>query len=369
MIQRAPKGAKLRRGLLIGGLSAAPGIVLLLIVIAIPVTRWLAERSVMVEAETTTFSVVFAGDDTTWRFDKAIECVELPVPDFTRGETGGPCSTRFFDVAGPAPWSRTFAGGNLVRVDLRPDGHVALDLGPVPPANRRSVVVVATADWGTTGALAFDGAVRIGEVPGSGARTYLRSGRFEAREKLPWQSGTDVVKAGEFALGEAVSVWSRSDRDGLCLVPGDRASRRRPCEAVVFGHMTLSGEDYDRLHVMAVSRAGSPELRVSYAGGIEPRVIRPTWIDSVLTNPALLAVALVMSLITSAIPLMLEGYRLARDESDGPERLRTVASASASTGASSDAEAEALDGRQASTPNPNLPKAQSGGGASGAPIA
>jgi len=366
MIRRAFKSARFRRGLLIGGLSAAPGIVLVLIVVAIPISRWLAERSIMVEAETTTFSVVFAGDDTTWSFEMATQCAERRVPDLVGADGNGPCSARFFDIADPGPWSRTFASGESVRVDLRSDGHLALDLGAVPPDDRRVVVVVATADWGTTGALAFDGAVRIGEVPGSGSRTYLYSGRFEAREKLPWQSGTDVVKAGEFARGEAVSVWSRSDGDGLCLSPGERASPRDPCEAVVFGHMTLSGDDNNRLHVMAVSRAGSPELRVSYAGGIEPRAIRPTWIDSVLTNPALLAVALVMSLITSAIPLMLEGYRLVREEPGGADTPLAVGRKDAPPPASGDPVSRALDpladAQSIPAPGPRSSRFQSDGG-------
>lgn len=299
------------RRLAIGGICAAPGVLLLFVILAIPLSRYFAERSVMVEAETSVARITFAGDDTTWQFEAATVCTERMVPDMTLEETDGPCSVQIYEVAEKGRYGHTFSKGETVAVRLRHDGYLVLGLGDGAAA--KAVVLVAAEDWSQTGALAFDGMLSLGEVPGTGTRAFLHKGRFEARERLPWQSATDVVKTGDFARGEAVLVKSRATRRNPCEAAVAGAS----CDAVVFGHITATSTDgAAMLHVMAVSRAGDPELHVSYAGGAEPRVIRPTWIDSVVTSPALLAVALIMSFVSNAIILMLEGYRLAREPSE-----------------------------------------------------
>jgi hypothetical protein len=304
-----------------GILCAVPGVVLLGIIVAIPVSRSLADQSVMVEAETATFAITLAGNDTSWGFDTAWECAERAIPDFTAAPVpGSPCDPVYFAAAAPGPWGRTFVQGETVHLAIRADGRIAIDLGPQSAEVPGLVVVVAPETWRMLGAVAFDGALRLGEVPGTGTRTYLRSGRYEIRERLPLQSGTNVVKAGDLALGEAVTIRARSTAPEHCL-PADGAPVA-PCEALVFGHATLERQDGENIfHVLAVSRAGAPELHVSYAGALEPRVLRTTWIDGVLTNPTLLGVAVIMAFVTGAIPLMLEGYRIATggEDEDGEE--------------------------------------------------
>jgi hypothetical protein len=295
-----------------GALCAVPGVILLGIIVAIPVSRILAEQSVMVEAETATFAVTLAGNDTSWGFETAWECTERAIPAASPAPVpGSPCDPVFFETGDPGPWGRTFVQGEVVQLSIRPDGRIGIDLGPQSADVPGLVVVVAPETWRTLGAVAFDGALRLGQVPGTGTRTYLQSGRYEIRERLPLQSGTNVVKSGDLALGEAVTIRSRSAAAGQCLPGGDSAAGQ-PCEALVFGHATLERRDEaDVFHVLAVSRPGEPELHVAYAGGVEPRVLRTTWIDGVLTNPTLLGVAVIMAFVTGAIPLMLEGYRIA----------------------------------------------------------
>jgi hypothetical protein len=333
-----------------GVLCAVPGVILLGIIVAIPISRILADQSVMVEAETATFAITLAGNDTSWGFEAAWECTERAIPAASAERVpDSPCDPVFFETGDPGPWGRTFMQGETVHVSIRPDGRIAIDLGPQSAEVPGLVVVVAPETWRMLGAVAFDGTLRLGEVPGTGTRTYLQSGRYEIRERLPLQSGTNVVKAGELALGEAVTIRSRSAAPGQCLARGE-GTAGQPCEALVFGHATLERRDEeDVFHVLAVSRPGEPELHVSYAGAVEPRVLRTTWIDGVLTNPTLLGVAVIMAFVTGAIPLMLEGYRIA-------------------TGGEETSEPEAAHDAAPEEPSPSDPPPQPAG-ASGAPIA
>ena len=224
------------RRLAIGGICAAPGVLLLFVILAIPLSRYFAERSVMVEAETSVARITFAGDDTTWQFEAATVCTERMVPDMTLEETDGPCSVQIYEVGEKGRYGHTFSKGETVAVRLRHDGYLVLDLGDGAAA--KAVVLVAAEDWSQTGGLAFDGMLSLGEVPGTGTRAFLHKGRFEARERLPWQSAADVVKTGDFVRGEAVVVKSRATRRNPCAPSGAPVAAGTPCDAVVFGHIT-----------------------------------------------------------------------------------------------------------------------------------
>jgi hypothetical protein len=236
-----------------------------------------SSRSFLVEARTDGLRLSFAEEGNIWRLPDAVLCLPLDrpadVPDPVCGLAARPDGTRRERLA---DWS----DGTVVDVTRSPDGGLRVAIvaaGPSTPPEGAAFLLPAGA-WRGAGALTFRGAVTIGQDMRTGARHFLREGRWEARESGPvtsmLRSVTEVVKAGTLATGSAVTV----------VIDGEPAR--------VYGHLR---PDDGAIGVTMISQLGDTALSIRHFGLSGPSLIRPDWIDVAITSPLLLALAALFS--------------------------------------------------------------------------
>jgi len=259
---------------------------LILAVLFVALTTIGVSRSFLLEVQSAGAQITFHGTANAWHFPHAVICEPKPVPDLRQSsEPGAYCSSGLYVATGPQDFS-TIWPANAV-IDLRIDGDGALVAEVVSGASQYpagTLIVIPEGSWLRHGALAFQGAVVVGEDMASGARHYLTEGRWEARETglaiSLFRDITEMVKDGKFARGAQAAVYK-----------GKKA-------AVMFGHITPS-EDKPVFHVTMISEPGSTELHLSHYGFNQPSVIRPDWIDSTLSSPLMLATILILTFFAS----------------------------------------------------------------------
>ncbi len=301
---------RLRRALQIGCMAGVAGLFISLMLLIIG-SRWISERSFLIEARTTAFEIAFPVGGSVWGFDNAIVCVPLkiPSPGIARGE--GPCDDQLYEP-GEVPKTVTidWKANSNVHVTLRADGILEIRPQGAGGVADDSEILVPVDDWKQAGVAAFDGYITLGRDPGSGEQGYLEGGRYEIRERfIFWDAASNIVKTGMFARGEVVEITAVS------------TWRFMPDATLVRGHITpflLDGQI--SLMVVAVTRAGNPQLQITYPGVPEPRRVRSTWIDSVIANPMLLAVALLLSLSLSVVGMLEKLWRLVGREAGSAKK-------------------------------------------------
>jgi len=285
---------RLRRALQIGCLACVAGLFVLLI-LAIVGSRWISERSFLIEARTTAFEIAFPVGGAVWGFDNATICVPLkiPSPGIARGE--GQCDDQLYEPdEAPKTVTIDWKAKSKVRVTLRADDILEIRPEGAGGVTEGAEILVPVDDWKRAGVAAFDGYITLGRDPGSGEQGYLLDGRYEIRERFIFgDAASSVVKTGVFARGEVVEVATVN------------TWQFTPDATLVRGHITpFLSDGLNSLMVVAVTRAGNPQLQVTYPGVPEPRRVRSTWIDSVIANPMLLAVALLLSLSLSVVGML-----------------------------------------------------------------
>ena len=302
-----------------GGVACGlPAVVLLAVIVAVLAQRAITERSFLIEGETTGLAIEFADATTTWGFARATVCAPLDMPDpsrrppATEGAGTEPlCDPMGFEDPSSGPQRINWPEGAKLDITLRPDGWLEIVMRDVPGWEDGTVLLADGDTWRAAGLLPFDGFLSLGRDPGAGEQGYLIDGRFEARERFrePFGPATVVVKSGPFARGEVVEARIGAGR-------GEPAAR-----APVLGHITATeGDAGPALHVVAITPVGDPHLAVRYSGSRAPRIIRPSWVDSVVASPALLAVALIISFVSSAVALATQSAKLLSGGGDAGAR-------------------------------------------------
>ncbi len=292
-----------------GGVACGlPAVALLVVIVSVLAQRAITERSFLIEGEATGLAIEFADATTTWGFARATICEPLNVPDPSRRssateEDGAAplCDPMGYEDPSSGPHRINWPEGAKLDITLRPDGWLETVMRDVPGWEDGTVLLADAEAWRAAGLLPFDGFLSLGRDPGAGEQGYLIEGRFEARERFrePFGPATVVVKSGPFARGEVVEARVGANR-------GEPAAR-----APVLGHITATeGDAGPALHVVAITPVGDPHLAVRYSGSRAPRIIRPSWVDSVVASPALLAVALIISLVSSAVALATQSAKL-----------------------------------------------------------
>lgn len=241
-----------------------------------------SSRSFLVEAETGGVRLVFAGDSNQWRLPNATLClpVEIPLapPDDECGSAArsdGIARERLVD----------WPAGATVDISRTANGSLSIEVvsasGLDVPANAEFKIDAEA--WKGAGALTFRAAATVGQDMRTGARHYLHSGRWEAREAGPvtslLRSVTEVVKEGTFSSGATVTV----------MIDGN--------PALVYGHL-IPGET-ETIALTMVSELGRPVLFERHFGVAEAVRIEPDWIDIAISSPILLAAAAIFSIIAS----------------------------------------------------------------------
>jgi hypothetical protein len=279
------------------------------------------DRSFLLDAKTIGARVTFVGQANVWNLEGATICTPKEIPDLRStpkeaqaGKAAGLCPKALFDVKGPnditvywlegaeTSFSVDSDGSLSVEVDRtgKPGSEVASfagwDSGRVGLPDGSFIVVPADV-WSRHGALVFSGQSLIGSPMAPGARNYLLSGRWEARQSDLANSVRDVVevvKQGDLSLGVSVTVMNGS------------------MPATLYGSITPmqdAGDGQDGLHLVALSQRGKTELHLYHFGSGEPSIIRPDWIDRISSSALLVAVAAIMTFAATGFQILLHASK------------------------------------------------------------
>lgn len=280
---------RLRRVLKIGCLACV-ALLFAALMLGIIGSRWISERSFLIEVRTAALEISFPSGGSVWGFDNATVCVPLDTPKPMEKPGDGLCDDRLYTSDVKKTVTIEWKAGSKARVTLRADGILDIRADGAGGVADKSEILVMVDDWKLAGVAAFDGDITLGRDPGSGEQGYLLGGRYEIRERYKWGIGaSSIVKEGVFARGEVVQV--------IELGSGESSPAR--------GHITpILRDGQNSLMVVAVTRAGDPQLQIAYPGVPEPRKVRSNWINSVIANPLLVAVALLLSLSLSVVGML-----------------------------------------------------------------
>ncbi|MEO0567087.1 MAG: hypothetical protein AAF066_05105 [Pseudomonadota bacterium] len=251
-------------------------------------------RSFLVEAQTSGAEIKFKDSGTAWYFPQATLCTLRDNPNpRTTSKPDALCAAGWYTETPPQELRLTWPENT--RIDLRIDDDRAFVIEILTDAglhSKGSLIIIRPEDWQGHAALAFRGAVVIGESMSSGARHYMTTGRWEARETglaiSLLRDSMETVKQGTFARGAQATVYVND------------------APALMFGHITpnLTSSPWspnadDAFYITMISESGKTELRLFHFGFAEPSVIRPDWIDSTLSSPLLLAAIVILTFLAS----------------------------------------------------------------------
>lgn len=244
------------------------------------------QRSFLLQGVTSSLTIRFAGLETGWLFPEAIVCRPLEQPN-PRGEDlpDQVCPSTIYSEEAVSDLEFGWRQDEEVLITTDTDGTLRIEriAGSDPDYPAGTIVVLDQQQWRRNGALAFEGVIELGEDIASGARHYLMSGRWEARQTSfatgLLRSITDVVKVGELARGTQAGVF----------IGGSPAN--------MTGHITPSFDLPEGFDFVLISEPGRTELRLELYGFDEPLVLRPDWIDTAVTSPLFLAAIVLLTLL------------------------------------------------------------------------
>lgn len=248
------------------------------------------DRSILLEVKTRGVRITFAGRQDTWRFKQAVLCTALPAPARNKTSGSGSCDLRRYSKAVTGPIALNWQPGTEITVRLTAEFGLVINLisqlGDIP-ANSR--IIVSADAFHDSGALSFSGKLKIGAVMGNGQTNQLMSGRYEMREsgrllQVLSPRSSSVVSSGVFTLGDEVSL---------------RETNRA---AVAHGH--LSSQQFEKpgaIDLVVISELGDIHIAIKRFRLLDPIVLRPDWIDRVISNPIILALTVFLTLATNIL--------------------------------------------------------------------
>lgn len=273
------------------------GLIVVFFCVAVIWGSW--TRTFLVEARTFGAVLTLRGDTNTWELESAVLC-QAKAPDPTAAPNEY-CPSVIFAVSESASRVLDWPSGAVISVRLRPDNSLQIEAisGAMPVLDDGDRLVVPSEAWMRHGVLAVNGAITFGGDIGSGARDYLVSGHWEARQESLASSlfrpTMEIVKQGELSRGASIEIW----RSGWLWGQG-----AEPMRATVFGHITPSfDQDEPGLIISALSEAARLELHLAYYGLEDAAVIRPDMLDTFMTSPVILAAAAILGVVVLALDL------------------------------------------------------------------
>lgn len=258
-------------------------------------------RTFLVETRTFGTTLTLRGDTNHWELQNAALCKLRSLPDHSPLSESTYCPTLIFDVTELKSRILEWPSGSVVSVNLTPENNLQIEAisGTAPLLNRGDRIVVPSDTWKRHGALAVNGAITFGGDIGSGAKDYLISGHWQARQESLASSlfrpTMEIVKQGDLSRGASIEVWHNR-----WFWEGELG----PDQATMFGHITPSFDaDEPGMIIAAISEAARLELRLSYYGLQAAAVIRPDFLDTILTSPVLLAAAAIFGVLALFLEL------------------------------------------------------------------
>lgn len=285
---REPVGHGLRWALSVLGIFVVTTVLLLIALTIFAPTR----HSVVLDLTSRAVQLRFIGTN-DWTLPRLIVCKRLDKPRFGRAAGGNNCNPAVFDETTRAAGDIRWPNNSTVLVRMWTPDQVQIVLrSSTADLPAGSVLILNTQDWRQSGALAFIGTVVAGSPMQNGQKDVVEKGNYMVREQSSvveeWfgRSGTHVIKTGTFSRGDAIRVI-RAESVGATEV-----------DAQMFGSLLPRGDSTKSgFHLDAVSVPGDLALQVIYFGGASPVIIKPGWIERAQSDPALLAVAIVLALL------------------------------------------------------------------------
>jgi hypothetical protein len=281
-----PANRSLARGLL-------AGVVALLLLVLFFFLFLSRERTIAIEARTLGGEITFSASTNHWLLSPSVLCRPREAPDFRAAAppdaSSDACSPVFYQIDTADQRVIDWQSGMSIRFSIDSIGNLVLEVthSSVAQLPSGSVLFIAAEDWARHGALAFIGQMTVGEPLATGARNYTLDGRWQMRQSgravSLFRDITDVVKTGDLTRGAAVRIVG---------IDGEPAT--------VYGALTpIEGDDEGGIAVTALSHEGDVALELSYFGLEAPSLLKPDWIDTLLSSPVILA------LVTVLLPIIL----------------------------------------------------------------
>ncbi len=282
------------------------------------VSVFFVDRSFLIEAETSSLELTFAGESNAWNIPRATICSIREVPDFDAApDPSAVCGPQLYSASLTTDLTLSWACGATVAVQTNSDGALIIEVLGLEQVERQtapcrgddtrkvatgfdfgegSLIVIASDDWRRGGALPFQAEAKVGEVLSAGATHFLQDGRWEARQTSPifkllrLHTVTEVVKSGDLSVGVDAAIYESGH------------------PAVMWGHVTPTALDFDHslpgFDVVMLSAPGRTELRLGYHGLAEPARVRPDWVDTAITSPLFLAIFALLNLLAVIVQIV-----------------------------------------------------------------
>lgn len=256
------------------------------------------KRSFVVDAVVTEAAIEFVGDRNAWRLEQAILCTPKSGAALRRlvADAASRCGVAF-DDAGVAPGIINWPAGSKAKLRMIPGGPLEIEATAMPGrgagAFAEGAVLLLDADsWRATGALTFTGKATFGGAMGANQKGYLVAGRYEIREKGGLtRLVSDLsrpVKSGTLTKGDQVTIVSADDANDI---------------AVSYGHVTLVHDPKPGFHMVAISAPRKDVMHINTYASSQAIRVRPNWIDSLGSDPLVLALVVLAAVVANLIQL------------------------------------------------------------------
>ncbi|WOI57476.1 hypothetical protein [Palleronia sp. LCG004] len=273
---------------------------------------WSGQRTFVLDATSGGIEITFAGkadgeavSSSAWQLRDVTVCRLRKVPDLRARATGeGSCPDTLYEITTrdeltvewPAGTRLVLEGGTARGLVIRVLGGGSESF----PAD--TVFVVPVEEWVRRGPLVFAGTAIVGGAANPNVNTLLLSGNWEARQSslaaMPFRDTTDIVKSGRLTHGTRATLMNGKT------------------PALVYGYITPSRND-GILEIALVSEPGDIALSIAQYGTARAVVLKPDLIDMLLSNPVLVALAIILALTEPTLSLLnLLGFKTSRTLKD-----------------------------------------------------
>jgi hypothetical protein len=263
-------------------------------------------RTYIIQADTHSVSITFFGSESKpWLVSDLTLCqrrrARISASQIVQPGPTGPCNPAVYENVRLSNQIIEWPNDTTIRaLYAARDGGLELHLQSVPAdANGEptlligghairdhAILLLPETVWRDIGSLLFSGYLTIGSEPVSGVRDHLVKGNYEVRETLFLRSRPVPVLRGELFSGDEVQI-----------VSGPRAGI-----STVTGFMLSAGARDEGMRVVAYSSLSDAEMQINRLGAT-PSVVRPSWTDRALNDPALLALTGLLALIVTILEL------------------------------------------------------------------
>ena len=270
----------------------------------------IANRVVVISADTTAAAVTFREPEQVWVLQKAIRCTKKARFDRkAEQEEGAVCSAKDFKEDKAARnYSLHWRADDRAEVRSLPgEVRVTLPTGSKGEAEG-TVFVLRGAGLARTGLLAGRGTVQLGDAQLGGRAGFVTGGAYEIRER-------GLMEYAFGAVSQAVKTGTINPYSSVSLQRGNGSA----ADVSVQLHMGKAAEEEGAIGSLLVSHPGNTEIHVKYFNEFQDFTIYPNWIESLRGSPILLGLTAIVTLLSALSQVASLSLPKVEEESTGPE--------------------------------------------------